>query len=98
VFHPDIHASCKLKHTKLFRYLRKIIKKSILGQPVAFTDFFGYLVGEQLLIGVRNHVYVNQCVSPVELTDGRGEEGGGRGAKSYDREKNLAIYKSFNTP
>jgi hypothetical protein len=37
----------------VWRYLRKIIKKSILGQPVAFTDFFGYLVGEQLLIGVR---------------------------------------------
>ncbi len=60
----------------MFRYLRKIIKKSILGQPVAFTDFFGYLVGEQLLIGVRKHVYEYQCVSPVELTDGRGEEGG----------------------
>jgi hypothetical protein len=44
----------------LFRYLRKIIKKSILGQPVAFTDFFGYLVGEQLLIGVGNHVVYTQ--------------------------------------
>ena len=36
----------------LLRYLRKIIRKSISGQPVGFTDFFGYLVGEQLLKGV----------------------------------------------
>ncbi len=63
---------------------------------MAFTDFFGYLVGEQLLIGVRKHVYVYRYVSPVELTDGRGEEGGGRGAKSYDREKNLAIYTNVS--
>ena len=35
-----------------FRYLKKIIKKSVMGQPVGFTDFFGYLVGEQLLTGV----------------------------------------------
>nr|XP_040574096.1 LOW QUALITY PROTEIN: cytosolic phospholipase A2-like [Lepeophtheirus salmonis] len=31
------------------RYLKKIIRKSVNGQPVSFTDFFGYLVGQQLL-------------------------------------------------
>jgi hypothetical protein len=37
------------------------------------------------------------CVT-VKLTDGRGERGeGGGGAKSYDGEKNLVIYKTFNT-
>jgi hypothetical protein len=29
----------------------------------------------------------SSCVSPVELTDGRGERGGGGGAKSYEGEK-----------
>lgn len=33
------------------RYLRKIIAKSVNGQPVSFTDFYGYLVGQQLLKG-----------------------------------------------
>ncbi|TRY76190.1 hypothetical protein TCAL_13566 [Tigriopus californicus] len=31
------------------RYLKKIIRKSVGGQPVSFTDFYGYLVGQQLL-------------------------------------------------
>ena len=31
------------------KYLKKIIAKSVRGQPVSFTDFFGYLVGQQLL-------------------------------------------------
>ena len=31
------------------KYLKKIIAKSVKGQPVSFTDFFGYLVGQQLL-------------------------------------------------
>jgi hypothetical protein len=36
----------------------------------------------------------SSCASPVELTDGRGvREGGGVGAKSYDREK---IWSSVN--
>ena len=39
------------------KYLKKIIAKSVKGQPVSFTDFFGYLVGQQLLkkvsVGVR---------------------------------------------
>ena len=34
------------------KYLRKIISKSVNGQPVSFTDFYGYLVGQQLLKGV----------------------------------------------
>ena len=34
------------------KYLRKIITKGINGQPVSFTDFYGYLVGQQLLKGV----------------------------------------------
>ena len=29
-----------------------------MGQPVGFTDFFGYLVGEQLLTGVSVYVTV----------------------------------------
>eukprot|EP00092_Neocalanus_flemingeri_P004994 GFUD01005370.1.p1 GENE.GFUD01005370.1~~GFUD01005370.1.p1 ORF type:complete len:807 (+),score=194.31 GFUD01005370.1:211-2631(+) len=50
--------SCVEKHWQVHlsppwssKYLRKIIRKSISGQPVGFTDFFGYLVGEQLLRG-----------------------------------------------
>ena len=35
------------------KYLKKIISKSVRGQPVSFTDFFGYLVGQQLLKRVR---------------------------------------------
>ena len=31
------------------KYLKKIIAKSVKGQRVSFTDFFGYLVGQQLL-------------------------------------------------
>ena len=34
------------------KYLRKIITKGMNGQPVSFTDFYGYLVGQQLLKGV----------------------------------------------
>ena len=33
------------------KYLQKIITKSMRGQPVSFTDFYGYLVGQQLLKG-----------------------------------------------
>ena len=33
------------------RYIRKIIGKSVNGQPVSFTDFYGFLVGQQLLKG-----------------------------------------------
>jgi len=50
--------SCVEKHWQVHlsppwssKYLRKIIRKSLSGQPVGFTDFFGYLVGEQLLLG-----------------------------------------------
>jgi hypothetical protein len=38
----------------------------------------------------------SSCVSRAGLIDSRG--GGERGAKSYDGEKALVIYKSFNTP
>ena len=38
------------------KYLRKIITKGINGQPVSFTDFYGYLVGQQLLKGVSLYV------------------------------------------
>ncbi len=38
----------------------------------------------------------SSCVSPVELNDERGREGGGRGTKTYHRET-LALYKSFKT-
>ena len=40
------------------KYLRKIITKGMNGQPVSFTDFYGYLVGQQLLKGVSL-----QCLS-----------------------------------
>lgn len=40
------------------RYLRKIIGKSVQGQPVSFTDFYGYLVGQQLLKGVGMRIGV----------------------------------------
>lgn len=33
------------------KYLKKIIAKGLKGQPVSFTDFYGYLVGQQLLKG-----------------------------------------------
>ncbi len=38
------------------RYLKKIIGKSVAGQPVSFTDFYGYLVGQHLLKGVKNNL------------------------------------------
>ena len=56
---PEIR-SCVEKHWQVHlsppwssTYLRKIISKSLNGQPVSFTDFYGYLVGQQLLKGVR---------------------------------------------
>jgi phospholipase A2 len=55
---PEIRA-CVEKHWQVHlsppwssKYLRKIIAKSVNGQPVSFTDFYGYLVGQQLLKGV----------------------------------------------
>lgn len=54
---PEIRA-CVEKHWQVHlsppwssKYLRKIIAKSMNGQPVSFTDFYGYLVGQQLLKG-----------------------------------------------
>ena len=41
------------------KYLKKIIAKSVGGQPVSFTDFFGYLVGQQLLKKV-NAIIINK--------------------------------------
>jgi hypothetical protein len=38
----------------------------------------------------------SSCESPDELTDERGGEGGGRGAKSYDREK-ARVSKNHST-
>ena len=41
------------------KYLKKIIAKSVRGQPVSFTDFFGYLVGQQLLKKVRSSIEIS---------------------------------------
>lgn len=46
------------------RYLRKIIGKSVAGQPVSFTDFYGYLVGQHLLKGVRLMLSSILCFLP----------------------------------
>ena len=48
------------------KYLKKIIAKSVKGQPVSFTDFFGYLVGQQLLkkvsVGARIDSKYYKCL------------------------------------
>ncbi len=42
-------------------------------------------------------LYQSFCLSPVELTDERRGERGGRRVKSYDARESLGLYKSFNT-
>lgn len=37
----------------MYKYLSRIIAKRRNGQPISFTDFFGHLVGETILSGVR---------------------------------------------
>ena len=61
---PEIR-SCVEKHWQVHlsppwssTYLRKIIAKSLNGQPVSFTDFYGYLVGQQLLKGVSSSILI----------------------------------------
>ena len=65
---PEIR-SCVEKHWQVHlsppwssTYLRKIIAKSLNGQPVSFTDFYGYLVGQQLLKGVSSTNKIDQIV------------------------------------
>jgi len=65
--------SCVEKHWQVHlsppwstKYLKKIIRKSISGQPVGFTDFFGYLVGEQLLRGKMKSKLSDQKVKIEE--------------------------------
>ena len=45
------------------KYLKKIIAKSVKGQPVSFTDFFGYLVGQQLLKKVSVGVRIDRSIT-----------------------------------
>ena len=63
---PELRA-CVEKHWQVHlsppwssKYLQKIIRKSVRGQPVSFTDFFGYLVGQQLLKGVSGLSHKNK--------------------------------------
>ena len=56
--HWQVHLSPPWSST----YLRKIIAKSLNGQPVSFTDFYGYLVGQQLLKGVSSTNKIDQIV------------------------------------
>ena len=40
----------------LFRHMGIIREKKLKGQPVSFTDFFGYLVGEVILKKVSTYI------------------------------------------
>lgn len=37
----------------LYKHIKIIHQKKIHGQPISFTDFFGYLVGETILRDVN---------------------------------------------
>jgi hypothetical protein len=69
--------------------MRGVVPESIEGFVEA--QVFMQSVPRPPLPPRQQAVYISQpffsCVSSVELTDGNGEEGGGRGAKSYYSKK-----------
>ena len=46
----------------MYRYVSNIIEKRRTGQPVSFTDFFGWLVGETLLPKVSEEKPCSLCI------------------------------------
>ena len=53
----------------MYKHLKIILEKKTRGQPVSFTDFFGYLVGETILKDVSFFHYVfptfDEAVKPL---------------------------------
>jgi len=49
----NINATVLWKLNGAIRYMDNILRKSRMGQPISFTDFFGHMVGDTLLKGVR---------------------------------------------
>ncbi|KAG8228650.1 hypothetical protein J437_LFUL008301 [Ladona fulva] len=59
---PELRARMAKSWTKLltplnmYNYMKQVLRKSSQGQPVSFTDFFGHLVGDTLLIEVSSQL------------------------------------------
>ena len=45
----------------MYKHVNIILDKKSRGQPVSFTDFFGYLVGDTLLKDVSSHFVAKVC-------------------------------------
>ena len=55
----------------MYNHLNIILDKRSRGQPVSFTDFFGYLVGETILKDVSTQIPLFQAF--LILAPSRGE-------------------------